>query len=493
MKRIIAYFLVITALFMLNACGNSISIDGTLDEEPSIFPDYKEVTIPVNIAPLNFVLTDSTAGSTRLLIEGKTDQLVVKGKDGDFERPEKAWKKLLEAEVGGDITFTVCTKKDGRWLSMKPFKVHIVADKADKYIAYRLIAPGYIVWKKMGIYQRNVEDFTQTPIFENSLTEYNCVNCHTFQARNPEKMIFHARVRNAGMVYVDNEQIKKLNTKTDQTTSPLVYGYWHPTADYVAFSVNQTRLANFLNAANCMEVYDSESDVVLFNVKTNEVFTCPQLSSEAAFETFPTFSPDGRSLYFCTADSVSPMPDRYLDTHYSLCRIDFNPEDGTFGETVDTLYNARTTKMSVSFPRISPDGKYLAFTLHQYGNFSIWQRDADIYMVDMADNRIYPLDEINTDQTESYHSWSSNNRWMVFSSRRVDGLYTRLFFTYIDEQGKAHKPFMLPQRHPKKFYEELLYSYNLPEFLEGKVKFNRQDIARFMRDTEAERVSFKEN
>ena len=148
--------------------------------------------------------------------------------------------------------------------------------------------------------------------------------------------------------------------------------------------------------------------------------------------------------------------------------------------------------MSVSFPRISPDGKYLVFTLHQYGNFSIWQKDADLYMLNLADNTIQPMDEINTDQSESYHSWSDNNRWMVFSSRRIDGLYTRPFFTYIDENGKAHKPFMLPQKNPQQFYDNLLYSYDLPEFIKDKVTFDRHAIAKHMRDDAGFDVTYKE-
>lgn len=475
----------------LAACNHDIQITGSINEEPNIFPDYKDVTIPVNIAPLNFILQDAKGIPTRLVIEGQQQKITVKGDDGYFEIPQKAWKKLLETEQGSKINLTVCKKVGGEWKSMKPFSISIVKDKVDKYIAYRLVAPGYIFWEKMGIYQRNLENFDQTPIFENKITTYNCVNCHSFPSRDPNKMILHMRTRNGGMVYLNHDKIEKLNTKTDETISPLVYLYWHPSEKYAAFSTNQTRLAVFTHNVNYMEVYDSESDVVLYNLEKKEIFSSPLISSKKAFETFPSFSPDGKSLYFCSADSVAPMPGVYLDTHYSLCRIDFDAETETFGDKVDTLYNARDTKMSVSFPRVSPDGKYLAFTLHQYGNFSIWQKDADLYMLDLSNNNIYSLDEINSDQSESYHSWSDNNRWMVFSSRRVDGLYTRLFFTYIDENGKAHKPFMLPQKHPQRFYENLLFSYNLPEFIKDKVTFNRHAIGKHMRESESINVTYK--
>ena len=491
MKAFIPYIAYLLISISLVACSHDIQITGTLDEDPTIFPDYKEVTIPVNIAPLNFVVQEAKGQSLQLVIEGQQQKINVTGDDGCFQIPQKAWKKLLEAEQGHDIKLTVCKKVNGEWKSMKPFSISIVPDKVDKYIAYRLVAPGYIFWEKMGIYQRNLENFDQTPIFENKITTYNCVNCHSFPNRNPEKMVFHMRARHAGMVYLDHDKIEKLNTKTDQTITPLVYPYWHPSEKYAAFSTNQTRLAVFTHNVNYMEVYDFESDIELYNFEKHEIFSSPLLSSKKAFETFPTFSPDGKSLYFCSADSVAPMPGSYLDTHYSLCRIDFDAETETFGDKVDTLYNARETKMSVSFPRISPDGKYLVFTLHKYGNFSIWQKDADLYMLNLTDNNIYPLKEINTDQSESYHSWSDNNRWMVFSSRRIDGLYTRPFFTYIDENGKAHKPFMLPQKNPQQFYDNLLYSYNIPEFIKDKVTFDRHAIAKHMRESDGIDVTYK--
>lgn len=56
-----------------------------------------------------------------------------------------------------------------------------------------------------------------------------------------------------------------------------------------------------------------------------------------------------------------------------------------------------------------------------------------------------PIKEVNSDDTESFHNWSSNSRWFVFSSRRGDGLYTRLYLASMDENGVVGKPFLLPQ------------------------------------------------
>jgi hypothetical protein len=111
----------------------------------------------------------------------------------------------------------------------------------------------------------------------------------------------------------------------------------------------------------------------------------------------------------------------------------------------------------------------MVFTLSDYGNFSIWHRDADLYKLDMTTGSFDAIDAINSPEAESYHSWSSNSRWMIFSSRRTDGLYTRPFISFVDDYGNFSKPFMVPQKDPD-FYDDLLRSFNIPEFVTGKIK-----------------------
>ena len=76
--------------------------------------------------------------------------------------------------------------------------------------------------------------------------------------------------------------------------------------------------------------------------------------------------------------------------------------------------------------------------------------------------------EINSPQTDSYHCFSSSGRWFVFSSKRLDGLFTRPFFSYFDENGNASKPFVLPQKDPE-FYNTFSKNYNIPELITGEV------------------------
>ncbi len=458
-------YLLLAVVFF--SCSESVRIDEESTEIPDIFPDYTGVTIPTNIAPLNFSLTEPSVKAHAIFTFGN-ESFTVKAKKGNFVIPASRWKNLLQAAKGNDISVKIITFSDDKWIGHPTFYLHIAPEPVDPYIAYRLIEPGYEVWNMMGIYQRNLESYKQTPIIENKMSGENCMNCHSFPNQTPDKMVFHMRGNNGGTLLIDGDKVEKLNTKTDQTMSALVYPYWHPDGRYIAFSVNDTRQAFHMNDPNRVEVFDHKSDVVVYDTQKHEIITTPALFSEDVFETLPSFSPDGKTLYFCSA-AKRTMPEDFEEAKYSLCSISFDATNRTFGSTVDTLYNATTEGKSVSFPRVSPDGKYLMYTLSSYGAFSIWHKDADLYMINLSNREHYPLEAANSDDVDSYHSWSSNSRWVVFSSRRIDALYTRPFIAYIDENGQAHKPFLLPQKDTD-FYHRFMKSYNIPEFISGKVK-----------------------
>jgi hypothetical protein len=78
---------------------------------------------------------------------------------------------------------------------------------------------------------------------------------------------------------------------------------------------------------------------------------------------------------------------------------------------------------------------------------------------------------------------------MVFASKRDDGLYGKPYFTHIDEEGRATKPFLLPQRDPE-YYDYTLKSFNIPELVDGDLPFDAVDVERAMK-REAERFELK--
>jgi len=467
----------------LVSCNEDMKISRYINHIIKIYPDYTDITIPYNIAPLNFSI--NWKGESCLILDGSNDHFQVKSKDGHFIIPSSKWKDLIKRTSGCKIKLTICIKKGEDWWAYKPFFMEVAKEPIDKYIVYRLIPPGYELWNQMGIYQRNLENYDEIPIYENKLSGNNCINCHSFCMQDPNRMLFHARGVYGGTFLIENGKIERLNTKTSKMISPLVYPSWHPSGKYIAFSVNNTQQSFHINSYNRIEVYDTASDVVVYDVKNHCIISSSLLESDKAYETFPTFSPCGRYLYFCSAHAVDSMPQKYKDVKYSLCKINFDQKNHLFGTHVDTIYNAVKNRKSVSFPRVSPNGKFLVFTLQNYGNFSIWHKDSDLYMLNLINNNIYPLVLANSNDVESYHSWSHNSRWLIFSSRRMDGLYTRLFISYIDSKGMAHKPFLIPQKDAIKYYKDLMFSYNIPEFVTNKEQIKSYDISNIMKNASA--------
>ena len=464
-----------TMLIFLFSCSSQIIKDyENTDTFPGIFPDYIQTTIPLNIAPLNFRCVDSV-DQAMLLIKGESDSIQILS-EGTFNIPKHKWERILEENKGGKINMTVYTKKNEKWKKYKPFPIFIAPDSIDPYFAFRLIEPGYSAWYKMGIYQRNLEGYNKSTIYDNKLSDFNCVNCHSFCMQDPKRMLFHIRGGlNSGTVLIRDNKIDKLNTEADTIYKPLIYPSWHPSGNYVAFSVNKILQSFYSNNKDRVEVYDLKSDVVIYDLLEEQIFTAPNLSSVNAFETFPSFSPDGKTLYFCSALAVN-MPEKIDSVRYNLCSVSFNPETKTIGEKVDTLYNAQKSGGSASFPRISPDGKYLMYTLGEFGNFHIWHKKADLCLLDLESGKHINMRNVNSNDVESYHSWSSNSRWFIFSSRRLDGLYTRPYIAYLDKTGKTGKAFLVPQKDPD-YYDQLMKSYNIPEMIKGKVKINGRKLA----------------
>lgn len=473
MKHHLLYILIVSFLFSGLACKETVSSPNIQDSRPDIFPDYAEVTIPATIAPLNFRLKGDYSKINAVIKGSKSGELEVQ--DNEYIRiPPKPWKQLLADNTGGSLDITVSVKQGEGWLQYASFPVYISEYPIDYGLVYRLIAPGYEVYSKMGIYERNLSDFTQTAILENTLMPGTCMNCHSFCKGNPEQMSMHLRGEYGATILMNGLETELYNTKTDQTISSCVYPYWHPSGKYIAYSVNQTQQVFHEVRDERVEVLDLQSDVMVYNIETNELFSCPELKSKAAFETYPSFSPDGRTLYFCTAEP-KPLPDEYNRLQYSLCRIAFDPETATFGNQVDTLINARELNKSVSHPRPSHDGKYLMYTLADYGNFLIWHREADLWLYDLRTDGTRELVEVNSDNADSYHSWGTNSHWFVFGSRRIDGLYTRPYIASIDAEGNVTKPFLIPQENPS-YYDTSLYSFNVPEFVTAPVPLNVREV-----------------
>lgn len=431
----------------------------------ALVPDYAGIKIPPNIAPMNFSIINP---GRRFIVKfsGRQGGFEIRSRHGKIIIPGRKWRKLLSENRGYGFTIEIAVLAESGWVKYPKISNQIAEDAIDPYLVYRLIAPGYELWGEMGIYQRCLENFDESAIMLNSLSDQNCMNCHSFRKNDPQSMLFHMRGTNAGTYFLNEQTIERVSLKTDSTISAGVYPSWHPGGTKIAFSTNKTMQFFHALPGKRLEVFDMESDIAIYDHARNILSTPPQLNNKDWFETFPAWSPDGRYLYFCSAKS-KPL-NEYNQVRYNLLRIGYNQENNAFG-TVDTLYSAFAQGKSVSFPRISPDGKWLIFTLSDYGNFSIWHKEADLYAMDLSDGSFHRLD-ISGNEAESYHGWSAEGNWLVFSSRSDDGLYTRPYFCWINkETGINTKPFVLPQKDPD-FYNIFLKAFNVPELVSGKVQ-----------------------
>jgi len=458
-----------------------------IDKYPEIYPDYTDVDIPFNIAPLNFMITDSCE-RLEVKIKGKYGELTEKGAY-KISFPVVRFHNLLNKHKGDSLQIQVFAKKAGGWKQYKLFYWYVTPEKIDPFLTYRLIEPGYEVYNNLSIRQRNITNFDEKVLADNNLTDKGCMNCHITNKHQPEQSFFHIRHKKGGTIIAQGEKLRKLNTSTDQTLSAGVYGNWHPSGRFIAFSTNVIIPEFYSMMDKRMEVYDTVSDLMVLDINKNQVFSTPEIARPDKLESFPEFSADGKKLFFCVADTVT-LPENYKQLKYSLCSVGFNADTRTFDNNVDTLFSSQIENKTVSLPKTSPDGRYLMFSVFDYGTFPIWHSEAVLYNLELSTGELNKLPIVNEKKySNSYHSWSSNSHWFVFASKRDNGMYGKPYFSYINENGEETKPIVLPQKDPE-IYDYFYKSFNIPELLEHETGFNAIDVERVFEKEEAEKVKF---
>lgn len=460
-------------------------------ELPPIFPDYSGVTIPAQIAPMNFNIADNNAEYVYVRVEGsKGGEITASGAWADFDKKE--WHKLTAQNVGGDLSFDVSVRdREGKWKRYAPFVMHVSDTPLNDFgVVYRKIAPGYQTFSKTGIYQRELASFEETPVIEETAVGGQCLNCHYSNRGRADQFSIHIRGAKGGTMLKNGDNLSYLNTKAPETNGNATYGYWHPEGRYVAYSVNRIVQNFYLDKNHNIEPWDIFSDLMVLDTETNRLITSPIVETPRC-ETTPAFSPDGKKIYFCLADSVT-MPGGYDRLKYSLCSIDFDDREGAFGTKIDTLLCAADIGMSVSLPRPSYDGQYLMYNLTEYGTSPIHHSDSNLWILDLSTGESRKMEEINSDYSDAYHNWSANgNGWFLFNSKRLDGMYANLYLACIGTDGKATKPFLLPQRNPRKYYDEALHSFNAPDFIAEKINLDMPTVRSMVSAGETSGVSTK--
>ena len=355
LKNCLIYILLLP---LIVSCISGPESDLTVkDRQAKIYPDYSEIIIPQNIAPLNFQIEEE-GESFYLKITDENGELInLSSRNGIFRFSERKWRKLLTENPGKNLNYQLFTKQHGKWTQFKKFSNHIADVDVDPYLYYRLLYPGYESWKEISIVQRSLESFNEKSVIENNVVGQNCVNCHAFNHQNPDDFMFHMRGSLGGTYFVSDGDLKKFSLKTKEMENGAVYPRWHPSGDYVAFSSNKVVQQFHSMEQKKIEVSDLNSSLVLYDVEKNEMMKIPVDLEREYMDTYPEWSPDGTYLYFCRAKQIGKEYD-YRDTKYNLWRVMFDMESRTFGEP-EVVFDAEAKGKSVSFPRVSPEGNSL--------------------------------------------------------------------------------------------------------------------------------------
>ena len=479
MRNKLSYILLaFLVCLMLPGCGgrdNFTATDGS--EGPLvIYPDYKDVTIPEKIAPLNFryAMADVRRARTTFTLDGKS--VTIKGSEVEWRLGK--WKAFLSGAAGQTITVRAEAVVDGRPVT-DSWSVFVSEDAMDGWLTYRLIEPSYQMYNEVSIRERCVENFDETIICDYKHTDDACMNCHVHGQSRGDYSLYYIRGPKGGSILNQNGKLRKLTLNAEGMLSATVYGELHPDGRFGVFSTNIILPSFHTLPGKRMEVFDSASDLTVADFENNKMINVPHVARPDKFETFPCFSADGKSVFYCVADTL-PVPQRIHEVMYDLVRADFDTETGHIGEQVDTVWSGRSNGGSVCHPKASPDGRWLMFSVADYGTFPLFHPECMLYLADLASGEIRPLDEIKGDKSDSYHSWSSNSRWFVFASKRGDGQYGKPYFCHLDAEGRTTKPFVLPQKSSR-FYTYNLKSFNVPDLGDASTGMTVRDVRKLMK------------
>lgn len=487
MKRKLRYLILIAVLAGLALAGTwavlPVEYPSAMDSLPilrlpRISPDYSGTVIPPNIAPLNFVIRESGSRFFVRIHSKSGEPIEVYGDSPKIVIPPGHWRSLLDRNRGEDLSYDVFVRVKDQWYRYRTLVNRIARKDIDGHLAYRLIGPLYNTWRRIGVYQRDLTTYSESVVLDGVAVGEACVNCHSFVNNDPKRMLIGTRSRTFGSatLLTGDGETKKIGTKFGYTA-------WHPTGRMAVYSINKVRMFFHTAGPEVRDVVDLDAALAYYNVEAGNVKMVPRAADKQRLETYPAWSPNGRYLYYCSApilwkDRNTMPPARYTEVRYDLMRISYDIDTDKWGDP-ETVLAARDTGLSILLPRISPDGRFLLFCMCRYGCFPVYQPTSDLYMMDLATGTYRKLD-INSEFSESWHSWSSNSRWIAFSSKRRGRPFTRCYISFVDRTGKAHKPFILPQRDPE-FYDSFLKTVSVPELITGPVPVSGEALARAAR------------
>ena len=499
-KYLLILLLLILALVGVIAFGYrsqptpKIDAFDTISKQPQISPDYADVVFPPNIAPANFIIKEQADLYHVKIFSSKGPKIEITTKDPAIIIPPEKWRGLLDENKSSELSVDIYIKNKGNWQKFNTIKNKIANDPIDPYIVYRRMRPThYRMRGKVGIYQRDLTSYNEVPVLEGTGYRNGCVNCHTFCNNETKNVIISYRSDHFGnkALLIKDGKAQKIGTK-------FTYTSWHPSGKLLSFSVNEVRQFFYGTKNEVRDAFDRDSMLAYYLVDKKTVKTSPKISSPDRQETYPTWSPDGKYLYFSSAPMLWPNaeqmvpPDKFDELKYDLVRISYDIETDTWGQ-LETIIKGQDIGKTVLLPRISPNGRWALVCMADYGCFPAFRPASDLYVVDLIPDSNsqykYKKLDINSDVSESYHSFSSNSKWIVFSSKRRDSIFTRPYISSFEpDTGIAHKPFLLPQKDPE-YFDRTLRTFSLPALIKSPITVTGEGLAKIVRSSRETKIN----
>jgi tetratricopeptide (TPR) repeat protein len=306
---------------------------------------------------------------------------------------------------------------------------------------------------------------------------YTCANCHSFSRDGKtlgmdidgprEEKRTYAIATVAPRMTIRNKDVIRwysLPGKPGAQKTIAFMAQLSPDGQSAVATVNEAMyVENFRDYRFLQVFYPTRGLLAWYNRTTGRMQALPGADDPRYVHTNAVWTPDGKHLIFARAEAKDPYPPgstpaRYANDpnetpiRYDLYRIPFN---GGLGGRAEPIAGASRNGMSNSFPKVSPDGRWIVFV--QSRNGQLMRPDSQLYIVPLEGGQARRM-RCNTPLMNSWHSFSPNGRWLVFSSKSRSP-YTQMFLTHLDEDGRDSPAILIEDSTAAN------RAVNIPEFL----------------------------